>query len=136
MVVPAIEKESRSVMSASLHGADDLDPVAVTQSGRRPGGARHDRAIERDGEALGRGQFKLGGLRTPQIGEIRTGAVALFTVDIEPHGISPEAEGRRRSPRRYWPRWRDRFWRSDPTRSRPPRPPSRPSPRGRGSPAR
>src|SRR3981189_329227 len=104
MAVPAIVKGSGSFMSASLHGADDLDPVAVVQSGRRPGGARHDRAIERDRKALGRGQLQLGGLGAPQIGEIRTGAVALFTVDIEPHGVPPEAEGARPSPHYYCPR--------------------------------
>src|SRR3981189_4013319 len=136
MAVPAIVKGSCSFMSASLHGADNLDPVAVVQSGRPPGGARHDRAVERDREALGGGQLQLRGLGAPQSREGGGGAVARLTVDVEPHGLSPEAEIRRPSPPCGWRGCRGCCRQNDSNRILAPRPTWPRPPRGHGSPAR
>src|SRR5215831_1229959 len=80
-------------MSASLHGADDLDPVALGEGCGRPGVAPHHRAVERDGEAFRAGQLECGGFGAPQLGEIAARAHALLTVDVEPHGSAPWTEG-------------------------------------------
>src|ERR1700712_916330 len=40
------------MVSASLHGADDLDAVALVDRGRGPVAAAHDPAVQRDGDAL------------------------------------------------------------------------------------
>src|SRR5205085_7216786 len=76
--------------SAPLHGADDLDLVAVVERRRRPGVAAHDRAVERDRKAFRIGQVERGGLRPPQLGEIAARAHARLTIDVEPHGLAPQ----------------------------------------------
>src|SRR5690348_5941478 len=66
--------------SAALPGADDLDAVAGLERGIAPGGARHDRAIERNRDAALPG---VDGFLIKQLCKRRGGERLGFTVDAD-----------------------------------------------------